>query len=77
MDKSPNLPKQEAEDGAFAKLDTPKDTVFSLYNGHLLNETETETFATNLKLNVEKLQNEYPNDPAIYQEFYERQWMYR
>ena len=77
LDKSPNVPKHETPDGAFAKIDTPKDTVFSLYSGYLLNKTETETLVKNSKLAAEIVQKEYPKDPAKAQEFYEREWMYR
>ena len=77
MSKSANVPKEEASEGAFAKIDTPKDTVFSLYSGYLLNSTQKEALKNSSDEMVKKAQEEYPNDPTKVRQLAERMWMYR
>ena len=74
LQKSPNVPNQEASEGAFAKTDTPEGTVFSLYSGHVWDEVESEMIS---RWKADKFKETHDDDPAKIQQLSEKLWMYR
>ena len=74
LHKSPNLPEQEASEGAFAKIDTPRGTVFSLYSGYVLDEIENEILS---RWRADRLKKAHDNEPERVQQLSERMCMYK
>ena len=68
------MPEQEASEGAFAKIDTPKGTVFSLYSGYVLDEIESEILS---RWRADRLRKAHDNEPERVQQLSERMWMYK
>ena len=77
LQKSTNVPKHKLTQGAFAKIDTPKGTVFSLYSGRMLNEEEMKMYQKLSDEQVQQVKDENSNNPEIGREFAERLTMYR
>ena len=63
--------------GAFAKIDTPKGTVFSLYSGRMLDVKELEMYEQLSKKQTQQVKDEHSNHPEIAREFSENLWTNR
>ena len=71
------IPQHKLTDGAFAKVDTPKGTIFSLYSGRMLSVKEMEMYNKLTKEQVQQVKDEHSNHPEIAEEFSEGLWMNR
>ena len=77
LQKSDKIPKHKLTQGAFAKIDTPKGTVFSLYSGRMLTKEEMEAYTKLSNEQIQQVKDENSNNPDIANDFAESLWLNR
>ena len=69
------MSKKSFNQGSFAKVDTPKDTVYSLYSGRITNPEETVLYEKLRKEQIQQVRDDKSNDPDAAEDFAESTWM--
>ena len=77
IQKSDRIPKQQLTEGAFAKVDTPKGTVFSLYSGRVLSQKEMDLYIKLSDEQIQQVKDENSNNIDVAADFAESLWMNR
>ena len=71
------ISKKSFNEGSFAKVDTPKDTIYSLYSGRIMNPEEMAEYEKIRKEQIQQVKDDKSNDPDIAEDFKESTWMNR
>ena len=77
IQKSDRIPKKQLTQGAFAKVDTPKGTVFSLYSGRVLSQKEMDLYIKLSNEQIQQVKDENSNNIDVAADFAESLWMNR
>ena len=77
IQKSDRIPKKQLTQGAFAKIDTPKGTVFSLYSGRVLSQKEMDLYIKLSNEQIQQVKDENSNNIDVAADFAESLWMNR
>ena len=77
IQKSDRIPKKQLTQGAFAKVDTPKGTVFSLYSGRVLSQKEMDLYIKLSNEQIQQVKDENSNNIDVAADFAESLWMKR
>ena len=69
------ISKKSYNQGAFAKQDTPKGTVYSLYGGRILTAEEKVVYDQLRKEQIQQVKDENSNNADAISDFSESTWM--
>ena len=69
------ISKKSYNQGAFAKEDTPKGTVYSLYGGRMYSSEEKVSYDKLREEQIQQVKDENSNNPDLAEDFKESTWM--
>ena len=69
------ISKKSYNQGAFAKEDTPKGTVYSLYGGRMYSSEEKASYDKLREEQIQQVKDEHSNNPDLAEDFKESTWM--
>ena len=69
------ISKKSYNQGAFAKEDTPKGTVYSLYGGRMYSADEKASFDKLREEQIQQVKDEHSNNPDLAEDIKESTWM--
>ena len=75
LKQSDRISKKSYNQGAFAKQDTPKGTIYSLYGGRVLTAEEKIAYDKLRKEQIQQVKDETPNNADAVSDFSDSTWM--
>ena len=69
------ISKKSYNQGAYAKEDTPKGTVYSLYGGRVYSPEEKVSYDKLREEQIQQVKDEHSNNPDLAEDFKESTWM--